>query len=208
MSTFSEVLDALADNSASLQDASFETGKPDANPEIVDAPDQRSFTSKGMSRPDRSRHRAHARGEQWRRAWSSAARLFAGLSWPLPEGMDDEGLDLLLFPAPKAASQSHRRPVPDWSYVEKELRRRRVTRVPLWEECGAANPDGFGYTWFCTTFEAGKSALADDAPDALGRREGVCRFRWRHHRHLRPHHRRARPMKLFVAAMGASNYSY
>jgi transposase len=25
------------------------------------------------------------------------ARL-AGLSWPLPEGMDDEGLELLLFP--------------------------------------------------------------------------------------------------------------
>lgn len=49
------------------------------------------------------------------------ARL-AGLSWPLPEGMDDEGLELLLFPAPKAASQSPRRPVPDWSYVEKELR--------------------------------------------------------------------------------------
>jgi transposase len=40
------------------------------------------------------------------------ARL-AGLSWPLPEGIDDEGLELLLFPAPKAASQSPRRPVPD-----------------------------------------------------------------------------------------------
>ena len=33
------------------------------------------------------------------------ARL-AGLPWPLPEGMDDEGLELLLFPAPAAASQS------------------------------------------------------------------------------------------------------
>lgn len=40
------------------------------------------------------------------------ARL-AGLNWPLPEGMDDEGLELLLFPAPKAASQRPRRPVPD-----------------------------------------------------------------------------------------------
>ena len=37
------------------------------------------------------------------------ARL-AGLSWPLPEGVDDEGLELLLFPAPTAASQSDRRP--------------------------------------------------------------------------------------------------
>src|SRR5665811_966448 len=60
------------------------------------------------------------------------ARL-AGLSWPLPEGMDDEGLELLLFPAPTVASQSDRRPAPDWVYVEKELRRRSVTRLLLWD---------------------------------------------------------------------------
>src|SRR6266849_2659384 len=86
------------------------------------------------------------------------ARL-AGLSWPLPEGMDDEGVELLLFPAPTAASQSERRPAPDWLYVEKELRRRSVTRLLLWEEYRAANPDGFGYTWFCTTFEAWKKRV-------------------------------------------------
>src|SRR5450432_1152385 len=86
------------------------------------------------------------------------ARL-AALSWPLPEGMDDEGLELLLFPAPTAASQSDRRPAPDWLYVEKELRRRSVTRLLLWEEYCAANPDGFGYTWFCTTFEAWKKRV-------------------------------------------------
>jgi hypothetical protein len=68
------------------------------------------------------------------------AHALRGLSWPLPEGMDDEGLELLLFPAPTAASQSDRRPVPDWVYVEKELRRRSVTRLLLWEEYRAANP--------------------------------------------------------------------
>src|SRR5260370_37971884 len=50
------------------------------------------------------------------------ARL-AGLTWPLPEGMDDEGLDLLVFPAPTAASQSDRRPAPDRGYVGKVRRR-------------------------------------------------------------------------------------
>jgi hypothetical protein len=60
------------------------------------------------------------------------ARL-AGLTWPLPEGLDDEGLELLLFPAPTAASQSDRRPAPDWVYMEKELRRLSVTRLLLWE---------------------------------------------------------------------------
>lgn len=43
--------DASADNSTGLQDASFKTRKPDANPEIVDAPDQRSFTSKACPGP-------------------------------------------------------------------------------------------------------------------------------------------------------------
>jgi hypothetical protein len=45
------------------------------------------------------------------------ARL-VGLSWRLPAGMDDEGLELLLFPAPMAASQSNCRPLPDCAYVE------------------------------------------------------------------------------------------
>jgi hypothetical protein len=57
------------------------------------------------------------------------ARL-AGLSWPLPESVNDEGLELLLFPAPTAASQSDRRPAPDWVYVEKELRRCESARGP------------------------------------------------------------------------------
>ena len=34
------------------------------------------------------------------------AHAFAGLTWPLPEGMDDEGLELLLFPAPTARNVS------------------------------------------------------------------------------------------------------
>src|ERR1700731_5307262 len=54
------------------------------------------------------------------------ARL-AGLTWPLPEGLDDEGLELLLFPAPTAASQSEPCPTPDGYYVEKESLRRSVT---------------------------------------------------------------------------------
>jgi hypothetical protein len=105
-------------------------------------------------------------------AWLRASRLPCGLTWPLPEGLDDEGVELLLFPAPTAASQSDRRPSPDWAYVEKELRRRSVTRLLLWEEYRAANPDGFGYTWFCTTFEAWKQrrGRACARPTSAGRR--------------------------------------
>ena len=85
------------------------------------------------------------------------ARL-AGLSWPLPEGLDDEALEYLLFPAPSMIDQASR-PVPDWAHIEKELRRRGVTRMLLWEEYRASHPDGFGYTWFCTTYETWKGRV-------------------------------------------------
>lgn len=81
--------------------------KPDACREIVDAPDQRSSTFEAPG-PDRARRRCHG--------YVRRARL-AGLTRPLPEGLDDEGLELVLFPAPTAASESDRRPAPDLVYV-------------------------------------------------------------------------------------------
>ena len=48
----------------------------------------------------------------------------AGLSWPLPEDMDDEALEARLFP-PATAELARRRPVPDWREVHRELRSRK-----------------------------------------------------------------------------------
>jgi transposase len=131
------------------------------------------------------------------------------LAWPLPEGIDDEGLELLLFPAPTAASQSDRRPAPDWVYVEKELRRRSVTRLLLWEEYRAANPDGFGYTWFCTTFEAWKKRARPSMRQThIGGEKVFVDFAGDTIDIFDPITGEAHAMKLFVAAMGASNYTY
>jgi len=136
------------------------------------------------------------------------ARL-AGLTWPLPDGLDDDGLELLLFPAPTAASQSDRRPEPDWIYVEKELRRRSVTRLLLWEEYRAANPDGFGYTWFCTTFDAWKKRARPTMRQThMGGEKVFVDFAGDTIDIFDPITGEAHAMKLFVAAMGASNYTY
>jgi hypothetical protein len=136
------------------------------------------------------------------------ARL-SGLTWPLPDGLDDEGLELLLFPAPTAASQSARRPVPDWIYVEKELRRRSVTRLLLWEEYRAANPDGFAYTWFCTTFEAWKKRARPTMRQThIGGEKVFVDFAGDTIDIFDPITGEVHAMKLFVAAMGASNYTY
>ncbi len=40
----------------------------------------------------------------------------AGLSWPLPPELDDDSLELLLFPRPTLALRLNR-PVPDWAMM-------------------------------------------------------------------------------------------
>ena len=75
----------------------------------------------------------------------------AGLTWPLPDGLDDAGLEALLFPPPPDVP-SDQRPVPDWSAVHRDLRRPNVTLALLWEEYRAATTDGFGYSWFCDLY--------------------------------------------------------
>jgi transposase len=75
----------------------------------------------------------------------------AGLSWPLPDGLDDARLEARLFP-PLPDVPSDQRPVPDWSAVHRDLRRPNVTLALLWEEYRAATTDGFGYSWFCDLY--------------------------------------------------------
>ena len=131
----------------------------------------------------------------------------AGLAWPLPDPLDDEALERLLFPP--ACPSADQRPIPDWAHVERELRRRGVTRVLLWEEYRAAHPGGFGYSWFCEQYEAwkararptmrqthvaGEKVFVDFAGDTLDVFDPITG--------------EARAVKLFVAALGASNYTY
>ncbi|MHC2762625.1 transposase [Bradyrhizobium liaoningense] len=188
---------------------SWLTRKSNAYPEIVDAPDQGSPSVKTFSRPARAGHRAE-RGVSNGVVHSYLSRArSAGLSWPLPEGMTDEDLELLLFPAPRPASQSPQRPVPDWSYIDKELRRRNVTGRLLWEEYRAVNPDGFGYTWFCTTYEAWKGRVRPSMRQIhLGGEKVFVDFAGDTIDIVDPLTGEVQPMKLFVAAMGASNYTY
>jgi transposase len=74
----------------------------------------------------------------------------AGLSWPLPEGLDDDGLEALLFPSAAPPEQS--RPLPDWEKVHAELRRPHVTLMLLWLDYKESHPDGYAYTQFCELY--------------------------------------------------------
>ena len=82
----------------------------------------------------------------------SRARL-AGLGWPLPDDVDDERLEALLYPPPPDVPVNQR-PAPDWATVHSELRRPNMTLALLWEEYRAGAADGFGYSWFCDLYRA------------------------------------------------------
>jgi len=71
----------------------------------------------------------------------------AGISWPLPTDLDEEALELKLFPPPGADPA---RPVPDWAEVHKELKsKKHVTLRLVWLEWREREPDGWGYSQFC-----------------------------------------------------------
>ena len=84
----------------------------------------------------------------------------AGLSWPLPDALDDTALEGRLF-ATAAHTPVARRPTPDWATVHQELKRKGVTLVLLWQEYKAITPDGLQYSQFCQAYRhwAGKLAL-------------------------------------------------
>ena len=132
----------------------------------------------------------------------------AGLGWPLPENLDDDGLELLLFPSAPSVPDPNR-PVPDWSLIDKELRKRGVTRMLLWQEYREQHPDGFGYTWFCTHYEAWKGRVRPSMRQThMGGEKVFVDFSGDTIDVIDPDTGEVQAVKLFVAAMGASSYTY
>ena len=74
------------------------------------------------------------------------------MSWPLPAELDDDALEHLLFP-PVILSDPPR-PLPVWEEVHRELARKHVTLMLLWDEYKAQYPDGYQYSFFAELYRA------------------------------------------------------
>jgi transposase len=81
----------------------------------------------------------------------------AGLSWPLPEDLDQGRLEAMLFPEEKQPLAHH--PLPDWNYIHQELKRKGVTRQLLWEEYRQQHPDGYSRSRFYERYMDWKRTL-------------------------------------------------
>lgn len=130
------------------------------------------------------------------------------LTWPLPPEMDDRRLEELLFGRPAPASVNHQ-PPPDWAEVHRELRRPGVTLQLLWVEYKERNPEGFQYTWFTDHYRTWARQL-----DVVLRQEHrageklFVDFAGQTVPVTNPKTGEITQAQIFVAVLGASNYSY
>ena len=132
----------------------------------------------------------------------------AGLTWPLPDDIDDAALEHRLFPSATGISKRNRL-LPDWVEVHKELKRKGVTLALLWHEYKSNNPEGYQYSWFCHQYadwvgkidlvmrqehRAGEKLFVDYAGQTM---EIVNRLTGE-----------VKTAQIFVAVLGASNYTF
>jgi len=131
-----------------------------------------------------------------------------GLSWPLDEGLDDGALERLLFPAERAPARPERR-MPPMEEIHRELRRKGVTLQLLWHEYKEVNPEGYQYSQFCDLYRrwAKKLRVCLRQEHRAGEKLFVD---WAGHTIavVDPQTGEIREAYLFVAVLGASNYTF
>jgi transposase len=131
----------------------------------------------------------------------------AGLTWPLPDELDDSALEQRLFPSVVCSEVV--RSSPDWSLVQKEMKRKGTTLALLWDEYKAAHPQGYQYSQYCKLYR-----------DFLHRVDCCMRQNYVPGEKLfvdysgqtvpltNPDTGEVKAAQVFVAVMGASSYTY
>ena len=132
---------------------------------------------------------------------------FSGLSWPLPDSLDAQALEAALYVKPIGRPSD--KPEPNYLYVHKELRRKGVTLQLLWAEYREQYPKGYQYSQFCVRYRqwakttdrslrqthiAGEKCFVDYAGLTL--------------KIVDPETGEIKPGHLFVAVLGASNFTF
>jgi len=133
----------------------------------------------------------------------------ANLSWPLPLSLDDDGLEALLYPA-SAGSSRHKPSPPDWNALNKEfITHKNLTLMLLWKEYKEQQPSGYQYSQFCELFRSWKKKL--DLSMRQEHRAGEKLFVDYCGQTIEitdASTGEIRDAQVFVAVMGASNYTY
>lgn len=131
----------------------------------------------------------------------------AGLCWPLPTELDDAALEAQLFPA--VAVTNPARPLPDLATMHRELARKGMTLMLLWEEYKSVHPHGLQYSQFCERYR-GYARTLDLSMRQVHRAGEKCfvDYAGQTVAVIDRHTGEVRQAQIFVAVLGASNYTY
>lgn len=132
----------------------------------------------------------------------------AGLDWTQVQALSEEDLERRLHGAPEHAGERGR-PLPDGAWIHTERRRPGVTLELLHLEYLAAQPEGYRYTQFCEYYRrwVKKRRLSMHQVHVAGEKIFVDYSGKRPHI-IDPKTGAQVPVELFVAVLGASNYTY
>jgi transposase len=131
----------------------------------------------------------------------------AGLTWPLPEDVDDVLLELRLYP-PQATTKEQR-PLPNWTVIQCELKRPGVTLELLWQDYRDEYPGGYGYSRFCDLFRVWQKRVSPTMRQthAAGERVFVD-YAGTKLEIVDPTTGQILTAEMFVAVLGASSYTF
>ena len=134
----------------------------------------------------------------------------AGVKWPDVADLDDDQLMAKLAPVPSSEPERGRLPAPDFATVHHELKtNKHVTMQLLWEEYREQNPDGYRYSRYCELYQRwrrkqdvvmrqdhrpGEKLFVDYAGATIPVKDSNTG--------------EIRQAQLFLAVLGASNYTY
>ena len=131
----------------------------------------------------------------------------AGVDWPAAQRLSDEDLEAKLFqPAvPRAARHLE----PDYALIHQELKRPGVTLQLLWEEYAQANALAYKYTSFCIKYREWAEVLKRSMRQVhVGGEKLFIDYAGQTVPIVDAATGEIRPAQIFVAAMGASSYTY
>ena len=132
----------------------------------------------------------------------------AQVTWPLSEAISQSELERRLFPSTRVLPAEDLA-LPDWKSIDRELTKKGVTLLLLWEEYRAQHPTGLGYSQFCRRFDAYKQTL--DPRMRQTHKAGEKLFVDYAGLTLPltdPNTGEVSDVQIFVATLGASNYTY
>lgn len=133
----------------------------------------------------------------------------AGLSWPLPEHLDDGHLEQLLYSPVRNGASDAGKGI-EYTHIYQELKRKGVTLHLLWEEYKDSHPEGVSYSQYCNLYRSWSKQIDVymRQPHKAGEKMFVDYAGMSIPLILDINSDRTHDAQIFVAALGASNYTF